>query len=451
MDKDTIVEIDITDMAEDGSGIGRSEGYILFVKDSVIGDRVKAKVIKDKKSYGYAKLLEVIKPSEHRVEPPCSVAGPCGGCTLQALSYDKQLEFKKRRVLDLLKRIGKAEDFEMLGIAGMEEPYYYRNKAQFPVGRAKDGHIKIGFYAGHSHSIVEHEDCIIGNPVNAPIIAAVRQWMERYDVEPYDEKTGTGLVRHIFTRTAVSTGSTMVCLVINAKGIPREKELVTALSGIPGVTGICLNINRRNTNVIMGSAMKYIWGERFIEDTIGDIRYRISPLSFYQVNPVQTKVLYDTAREFADIKKTDTVLDLYCGIGTIGLYMARDAGHVIGVEIIEDAVRDAAQNAKLNGIENAEFFCGKAEEVVPEIMDERRIKADIIIVDPPRKGCDRSLLKWMADNGPEKIVYISCDPGTLARDVSILKDLGYSVKKVKCVDVFCHSTHVETVCLLERK
>ena len=451
MDKDTIVEIDITDMAEDGSGIGRSEGYILFVKDSVIGDRVKAKVIKDKKSYGYAKLLEVIKPSEHRVEPPCSVAGPCGGCTLQALSYDKQLEFKKRRVLDLLKRIGKAEDFEMLGIAGMEEPYYYRNKAQFPVGRGKDGRIKIGFYAGHSHSIIEHDECFIENRINAPVVSAVRNWMETYAVEPYDEKAGSGLIRHIFTRTAVSGNGTMVCLVINGKGIPREKELVSALKAIPGITGICLNINRRNTNVILGSAMKYLWGERYIEDTIGDIRYRISPLSFYQVNPVQTKVLYDTAREFAAIEKTDTVLDLYCGIGTIGLYMARDAKRVIGVEVIEDAVRDARVNAELNGIDNAEFFCGKAEDVVPDIMKERDAKADIIIVDPPRKGCDKRLLQWIAEQEPRRLVYISCDPATLARDVSILGELGYGLKKVKCVDVFCHSTHVETVCLLERK
>ncbi|MBQ9828585.1 MAG: 23S rRNA (uracil(1939)-C(5))-methyltransferase RlmD, partial [Lachnospiraceae bacterium] len=445
MEKDTIVEIEITDMAEDGSGIGRSGGYILFVKDSVIGDRIRAKVIKDKKSYGYGRLLEVLKPSEHRVQPLCSVAGPCGGCTLQALSYDKQLEFKKRRVLDLLKRIGKTEGFEMLGIAGMEEPYYYRNKAQFPVGRGRDGSIKIGFYAGHSHSIIEHDECFIENRINAPVTGAVRKWMEAYDVEPYDEKTGSGLVRHIFTRTGKS--GTMVCLVINGKGVPREKELVSMLSGIPGITGICLNVNRKNTNVILGGTMKYLWGERFVEDIIGDIKYRISPLSFYQVNPVQTKVLYDTAREFAAVEKTDTVLDLYCGIGTIGLYMARDAGRVIGVEIIEDAVKDAAKNAELNGIDNAEFFCGKAEEVVPEIMKERRLKADIIIVDPPRKGCDKSLLEWIADTAPRRLVYISCDPATLARDVCILKDLGYGVEKVKCVDVFCHSTHVECVTL----
>ena len=336
-------------------------------------------------------------------------------------------------------------------IIGMEAPWHYRNKAQFPVGTTKDGEIVTGFYAGRTHLIVPVETCFIQHPENEKLMDIVRRWMNDHQVSAYDETTHKGLVRHIFTRIGKYTGEIMVCLVINGNKIPAAQDLIERLVQVPGMKSICLNLNREKTNVILGNEVKYLWGEHFITDFIGDVKYRISPLSFFQVNPVQTQKLYQTALEYGDIKKDEVVWDLYCGIGTISLFLAKHAKQVCGVEIVPQAIDDARENARLNGIQNASFFVGKAEEVVPQQYEENGISADVIVVDPPRKGCDEKLLDCMVKMAPERIVYVSCDPATLARDLKFLEEHGYKVMKVRCVDMFPHSVHVETVVLLSQQ
>lgn len=448
--KNDMVTLEITDLGSSGEGIGKVDGFTLFVKDALIGDVIRAKIIKLKKNYGYGRLMEILTPSPSRVEARCPQARACGGCQIQPLAYEKQLEYKENKVKELLERVGKVQDYVMEPIIGMEEPWYYRNKAQFPVGKTKEGEIVTGFYAGRTHSIIPVEECFIQHSLNQELMAIVRQWMKAYDVQPYNEASHTGLVRHIFTRIGKYTGEVMVCLVINGKKIPKEAELVECLKKVPGMTSICLNINREKTNVILGSTVKCLWGQPYITDKIGDIAYRISPLSFFQVNPIQTQKLYSTALEYAGLTGNETVWDLYCGIGTISLFLAKSAKKVYGVEIVPEAIADAKENAQLNGIENAEFFVGKAEEVLPEQYEKNGVYADVIVVDPPRKGCDEKLLQCMVQMAPKRIVYVSCDPATLARDLGFLEANGYKVEKVRCTDMFPHSTHVETVCLLSR-
>ena len=448
--KNDMVTLEITDLGSSGEGIGKVDGFTLFVKDALIGDVIQAKIIKLKKNYGYGRLMEILTPSPSRVEARCPQARACGGCQIQPLAYEKQLEYKENKVKELLERVGKVQDYVMEPIIGMEEPWYYRNKAQFPVGKTKEGEIVTGFYAGRTHSIIPVEECFIQHSLNQELMAIVRQWMKAYDVQPYNEASHTGLVRHIFTRIGKYTGEVMVCLVINGKKIPKEAELVECLKKVPGMTSICLNINREKTNVILGSTVKCLWGQPYITDKIGDIAYRISPLSFFQVNPIQTQKLYSTALEYAGLTGNETVWDLYCGIGTISLFLAKSAKKVYGVEIVPEAIADAKENAQLNGIENAEFFVGKAEEVLPEQYEKNGVYADVIVVDPPRKGCDEKLLQCMVQMAPKRIVYVSCDPATLARDLGFLEANGYKVEKVRCTDMFPHSTHVETVCLLSR-
>ena len=448
--KNDMVTLEITDLGSSGEGIGKVDGFTLFVKDALIGDVIQAKIIKLKKNYGYGRLMEILTPSPSRVEARCPQARACGGCQIQPLAYEKQLEYKENKVKELLERVGKVQDYVMEPIIGMEEPWYYRNKAQFPVGKTKEGEIVTGFYAGRTHSIIPVEECFIQHSLNQELMAIVRQWMQAYDVQPYNEASHTGLVRHIFTRIGKYTGEVMVCLVINGKKIPKEAELVECLKKVPGMTSICLNINREKTNVILGSTVKCLWGQPYITDKIGDIAYRISPLSFFQVNPIQTQKLYSTALEYAGLTGNETVWDLYCGIGTISLFLAKSAKKVYGVEIVPEAIDDAKENAQRNGIENAEFFVGKAEEVLPEQYEKNGVYADVIVVDPPRKGCDEKLLQCMVQMAPKRIVYVSCDPATLARDLGFLEANGYKVEKVRCTDMFPHSTHVETVCLLSR-
>ena len=460
IEKDDILEFRIDDMSTDGSGIGHislgqadGRGFALFVKDAAPGDFVRAKVIRLKKSYGYARLLEVLEPSPDRTEPLCPAARQCGGCQFQHLSYRAQLDFKKNMVENLLARIGGFEGIKIPPVIGMEDPWHYRNKAQYPVGRDKNGRTVIGFYAGRTHSIIDldkyegAEGCAIQDADSVTIAAICRQWMESFRVPAYDEKSGKGLIRHILTRKAFSTGQIMVCLIINGQSLPHARDLTQALAAVPGMTSICVSPNKRRDNVILGERAKTIWGSDTITDYIGDIGYRISPLSFYQVNPVQTKVLYETALSFADPKEGDTVWDLYCGIGTISLFLAQKAGRVYGVEIVPQAVEDARKNAQLNGIENAVFFTGKAEEVVPR---EAKKRPDIIVVDPPRKGCDRSLLDFIIKTGPDRLVYVSCGPATLARDLKILAEGGYELKKIQCVDMFPQGCHVECVVLMSK-
>ncbi|MFR6170003.1 MAG: 23S rRNA (uracil(1939)-C(5))-methyltransferase RlmD [Blautia sp.] len=449
--KNDLVTVKIEDMGHDGEGIGKAEGYTLFIKDTVIGDVVEAKIMKMKKNYGYARLVRVLEASKDRTEPKCPVARACGGCQLQFLTYEKQLEFKKKKVVGNLERIGGFSDISVEKVMGMENPWRYRNKAQFPVGKDKDGNLITGFYAGRTHSIIPNTNCYLGVEVNEEILNAVLDYMKENHVEPYDEGTGKGLVRHILIRYGFKTKEIMVCLIINGRKIPNAAGLVEKLKNISGMTSITLNVNTKRSNVILGNEILPLWGKEFITDYIGEVKYQISPLSFYQVNPVQTEKLYGTALEYAGLTGKETVWDLYCGIGTISLFLAQKAKKVYGVEIVPAAIEDARKNAELNGIENAEFFVGKAEEVLPAKYKEDGVYADVIVVDPPRKGCDGALIETMLSMKPERIVYVSCDSATLARDLKVLCEKEYQVKKVAVCDMFPGSVHVETVVLLSHK
>ncbi len=449
--KNDICTIEIIDMNHDGEGIGKADGCPLFVKDAIIGDIVRVKIMKMKKNYGYARLEEIITPSSHRVTAPCGVARQCGGCQLQAMNYAEQLNFKQNKVANNLQRIGKVTDYVMEPIIGMDEPFRYRNKAQFPVGRNKNGKLIAGFYAGHTHAIIENEDCLLGVPENKDILDIVLKYMEECHVEPYDEVNHNGVVRHIFIRKGFFTGEIMVCLVCNAKKLPHTDKLIEGLCKIPGMTGIFVNVNKEKTNAILGSELIKLWGQDYITDTIGDIAYRISPMAFYQVNPIQTAKLYGKALEFAGLTGEETVWDIYCGIGTISLFLAKKAKKVYGIEIIPEAIENAKENAKLNNITNTEFFVGKAEEVLPQWYAHNKGKADVVVVDPPRKGCDEIVLETMAEMEPKRIVYVSCDPATLARDVARLAKLGYKCERVCVTDMFPNSVHCETVVLLSGK
>lgn len=461
MKKNEIVEITIEDIGVNGEGIGKIDGYALFVKDAVIGDRIEAKITKAKKNYAYARLMKILEPSVDRVMPKCPVARQCGGCQIQELSYEKQLEFKEKKVRNNLERIGGfSPEFlnqVMEPICGMDEPFYYRNKAQFPFGTDKEGNIVTGFYAGRTHQIIPNTECALGVKQNKQILELILEFMNTYHVTAYNEETGEGLLRHALIRYGFKTGEIMVCLVVNGDKIPHSEKLVDKLAEIPGMTSITLNVNKERTNVILGREIKVLWGQGYITDYIGNVKYQISPLSFYQVNPVQTEKLYGLALDYADLKGEETVWDLYCGIGTISLFLAQKAKQVYGVEIIPQAIEDAKNNAKINGIENAEFFVGKSEEVLPAYYADyeneygEKAHADVIVVDPPRKGCEESLLRTMVDMEPERIVYVSCDSATLARDLKVLCENGYEIQKVRAVDQFPMTVHVETVCLLQRK
>ena len=448
--KNDIVTLEIVDCGTDGEGIGKADGFTVFVKDAVIGDTVTAKIMKAKKNYGYGRLMEILNASPYRVEPVCPSARQCGGCQLQAVSYEEQKVFKEKKLRGHLERIGGFTNLPMEPLIGMDEPYHYRNKAQFPVGRNKEGKIVTGFYAGRTHAIIENRDCALGIPENKDVLDRVIAHMEKYNIAPYDEATGKGLVRHIFVRYGFFTGELMVCLIINGQDLPHQRELVEKLCEIPGMTSISLNINKKRSNVILGDKVKTIWGEDYITDKIGDISYEISPLSFFQVNPKQTWKLYSKALEYADLHGEETVWDLYCGIGTISLFLAQKAKFVRGVEIVPAAIEDAKRNAQINHIENVEFFVGKAEEVLPREYEKNGVYADVIVVDPPRKGCDEMLLKTILKMQPKRVVYVSCDSATLARDLRFLCDNGYELKKVCGVDQFPQTVHVETVVLLSQ-
>lgn len=474
MKKNDSIELKIEDMGVDGEGIGKYEGMTFFVKDAVIGDTICAGITKLKKNYGYARVQEILEPSPYRVQPECPLYARCGGCQIQAMDYRQQLCYKQKKVRGNLIRIGgfapELIDSVMEEIVGMEQPYRYRNKAQFPIGADRDGMPVAGFYAARTHSIIPVEDCKLGVTQNEQILGTVLSYMRENGVRPYDETTGKGLVRHVLIRYGFTSKELMVCLVINGETLPQEKKLVDALCKIEGMTSISVNINRKNTNVILGEETRTVWGSDYITDQIHlrdcdhdfaltdtAIAYHISPQSFYQVNPVQTEKLYSLALSYAGLTGRETVWDLYCGIGTISLFLAQKAGKVYGVEIVPQAIEDAKSNAVLNGITNASFFVGKAEEVLPEFYEKESRKPDadmlhpdVIVVDPPRKGCDEKCLETMLRMEPDRIVYVSCDPATLARDLKILCGGGYALRKVRPVDQFGHTTHVETVCLLSK-
>lgn len=474
--KNDILTVKIEDIGNNGEGIGKAEGYTLFVKDAIVGDVVSCKIMKTKKHYGYARLEKILTPSPVRREPVCRLHRQCGGCQIQAMTYEAQLAYKQNKVRNHLLRIGGFEeqvvDRVIEPIVGMETCYHYRNKAQFPVGRDRAGRLITGFYAGRTHDIIANTDCALGVMENKVILETVLEYMEAYQVEPYDEKTGEGLVRHVLIRKGFASGEIMVCLVINAprkksgergEFLPFQKELVKRLVKIKGMTSLSVSINRERTNVIMGKEIHTLWGEDRIKDTIHvrdtkdfslteeGITFWISPLSFYQVNPIQTEKLYSLVLEYAGLTGQETVWDLYCGIGTISLFLAGKAKQVYGVEIVPEAIEDAIENARCNGIENAGFFVGRAEEVLPRKYEEEGIYADIIVVDPPRKGCDTAALATMLKMKPGKIIYVSCDSATLARDLRILCDGGYELERVRAVDQFGGTVHVETVVLLSQQ
>ena len=472
--KNDCVELTIEDIGVSGEGIGKVDGYTLFVKDTVFGDVVRVIIMKAKKNYGYARLMDIIKPSKDRVEPACPIARQCGGCQIQAMNYNAQLKYKQKLVKDNLLRISgltEGVDYEMCEILGMDTPFRYRNKAQYPVGEDKDGNIVMGFYAGHTHSIIAcpDDDCMLGHSDNAFILNAVKEWMKEYRVRAYNENIFKGTVRHVLVRTGYHTDEVMVCLVTK-KMLRKEAAdgLVKAIQKLKlNVASLVVNINKEDTNVILGKECITLYGRPYIEDYIGDIKFQISPLSFYQVNPKQTEVLYNKALEFAGLKGNESVWDMYCGIGTISLFLAKKAGKVYGVEIVPQAIEDAKNNAKINNIDNAEFFVGKAEEVVPAFYKKQTgvqsdndstdskeydmTRPDVVVVDPPRKGCDKKLLDTIVSMTPDRIVYVSCDSATLARDLKLLVEYGYKVEKVQPVDQFGNTVHVETVVLLSHK
>ena len=489
--------ITIEDMSEDGAGIGKLDGYIWFVKDALIGDVIEASAMKMKKNYGFARLVRVLEAAPGRVEAKCPVARACGGCQMQELSYEEQLKFKEKKVYNHLKRIGGMENLYLPGeapidgkpaagatgaeqnseictectsdpehvivmepIIGMEHPWRYRNKAQFPIGTDKNGQPIAGFYAGRTHSLipVPELDGLLGCEENKELLRAVLDFMKEFKISAYDENLHKGLVRHVLLRKGFSSNELMVCLVINGNKLPNAEAFVERVLAVNNVletgakvTSISLSVNKEKTNVIMGTEIINLYGPGYITDKIGNIEYRISPLSFYQVNPVQTERLYGTALEFADLSGGETVWDLYCGIGTISSFLAQKAGKVYGVEIIPEAIDDARANAERNGIKNVEFFVGKAEEVLPEQYEKNQVYADVIVVDPPRKGCDSVCLDTILKMAPKKVVYVSCDSSTLARDVKYLCENGYEVKRVRPVDMFSMSGHVETVALMIKK
>ncbi len=467
MRKNEVIELTIVDMGTNGEGIGRYDGMTFFVKDALIGDTILAKVMKLKKNYGYARLEEITDASPYRIAPRCALHRRCGGCQIQALDYPAELSFKEKKIRNHLIHLG-GFDAELIDrilepIVGMDEPFRYRNKAQFPIGKDKEGNIVAGFYASGTHCIIPVSDCLLGVPQNKEVLQAVLSYMNENGVEPYDETTGKGLVRHVLIRCGFSTKEIMVCLVINGKDLPEREALCRKLRCIDGMTSISLNCNQNNTNVILGAKTETIWGKSYITDYLcyddTSVAYHISPQSFYQVNSGQAEKLYGLALEYAGLTGKETVWDLYCGIGTISLFLAGKAGKVYGVEIVPQAVEDAKNNARLNNITNVEFYTGKAEEVLPKFYSmksggdaslEGMLHPDVIVVDPPRKGCDEKCLETMLKMQPKRIVYVSCDSATLARDLKALCGGGYELKRARGVDQFGNTVHVEVACCLQK-
>ena len=486
--KNEIVTLQVTDLGRHGEGIGRTaDGYTLFVPRTVPGDEVEALILKAGKAFGYGKLRKILKSSPDRVVPICPCADSCGGCQLQFMNYEAQLAWKQQKVRDDLTRIGGIQNPPLEPISGMQKKLRYRNKAQFPVGMDKEGKPVAGFYAGHSHRIVPCRDCLLGAEENAPVIRVILKWMQDLHIPAYDELTGKGLIRHVLIRKGTATGEILVCLVINSsvpekddrdsgniqrrgkknKGerlrtewknelIRRLKDACASFEADSCLTGLSVNYNPENTNVILGKKTDCIWGRPYLFDRLisekyaFSVTYQISSQSFYQVNHEQTQKIYEKVLDLAALAGTETVLDLYCGIGTISLYLARRAAHVIGVEIVPQATEDARRNAELNDIHNAEFFTGRAEKVVPELVRQKNIRADVVVVDPPRKGCDPELLRTILQISPEKLIYVSCDPATLSRDIKYLTENGYRLTYAKPYDQFGMTVHVETVALMSR-
>ncbi|BDR85011.1 23S rRNA (uracil(1939)-C(5))-methyltransferase RlmD [Clostridium tetani] len=444
--KNSTYNLYITGMGTKGEGIGKINNFTIFVTGAILGEEVEVNIIKVNKNYAVGKLLNIITPSANRVEPPCDIYTKCGGCQLQHMSYKEQLNFKRQKVKDALLRLG-GIDVEVEEVLGMENPYRYRNKVQLPIGKEK-GKVNIGFYAPRSHNIIDLKSCFIQDEKADKIIKILKEWIEKFNVSIYDEKEHKGNLRHIMVRTAFRTGQIMIVLVTKDKKLPHKEELINKLTeDLEGVVSIIQNMNSQKTNVVLGKESIVLWGKDKIIDYIGNFKFAITPLSFFQVNPIQTEVLYNKALEYADLKGDEVVFDAYCGTGTISLFLSQKAKKVYGVEIVNEAIESAKLNARENNVNNVDFIVGESEQIIPELI-EKGIKADVVVVDPPRKGCEKSLLEAMAKMAPEKIVYVSCDPATLARDLGVLEELGYKTMKVQPVDMFSNTYHVETIILM---
>ncbi|MCM3323571.1 23S rRNA (uracil(1939)-C(5))-methyltransferase RlmD [Cytobacillus kochii] len=445
--KNDYIDVTFEDLTHEGAGVAKVDGYPLFVPNALPGEKAQIKVLKTSKGYGFGKLIETYEESPYRVTAPCPIYKECGGCQLQHLSYEGQLLAKQKQVRDVLTRIGKLENVTVHPTIGMSNPWRYRNKSQVPIGEHEGGLIG-GFYQQRSHQIIDMKSCLIQQEKNDEVIQKVKEICNKNGVRAYDEQRHKGDLRHIMARYGLVTGDVMIVLVTKAKDLPNRKKIIADITeNIAGVKSIVQNVNPKKTNVIMGDETRVLWGQEVIYDYIGDVRFAISARSFYQVNPEQTKVLYDKALEYAALTGKEEVIDAYCGIGTISLFLAQKAKSVFGVEIVPEAIEDAKRNAELNNITNANFAVGKAEEVIPAWY-EKGHKADVLVVDPPRKGCDEALLQTIIDMKPKKVVYVSCNPGTLARDLRVLEDGGYRTVEVQPVDMFPQTTHVEAVAKL---
>ncbi|EDT27854.1 23S rRNA (uracil(1939)-C(5))-methyltransferase RlmD [Clostridium perfringens] len=445
---------DIISQGYEGEGIAKIDNkYPIFIEGALKGEKVKVRIVKVNKNFAYGKLMEVLEASEERVNPPCAIYKRCGGCKLQHASYKAQLDFKWDRVKDCVSKIGKLDPSIVKYPLGMENPWRYRNKVQLPIGLI-NGEVKIGFFAPRSHDIIDMESCLIQDEIGDKVVKLTREWIEKFNIRPYNidgEYDEKGIVRHIMIRRGFTTNEVMVVLVTNGENLPHKEEFVDLMvKNIPGIKSVIQNINSKKTNVILGLESKTLWGEDTISDYIGDFRFNISPLSFFQVNPIQTEVLYGKALEYANLTGNEEVFDAYCGTGTITLFLSQKAKKVYGVEIIPQAIDNAWINAKENKVENVEFFVGESEVVIPDLIN-KGVKADVVVVDPPRKGCDKKLLDAITNIDAKKIVYVSCDPSTLGRDLKVLEENGYKTLEVQPVDMFPNTAHIENVALLIKK
>ena len=460
IEKNKVYTIDILGFGYEGEGVGKIDNYPIFVPGALPGEKVSIIIVKVTKSHAFGKLLDILQISEHRREPICSIYKRCGGCQLQHVSYEEQLNFKKQRVKDCIERIGKLKGVTIHEAIGMAEPYRYRNKVQLPVG-SRNGELQLGFYATRSHEIINMDACHIQEPTADKVVELTRQWMKKYNIAPYVEASkdntiienqslGSGMVKHIMIRKGFKTGDVMVVLVTSVRELPYEIEFIkTIQDNISGIKSIIHNVNSKATNVILGTENITLWGEDYITDYIGKFKFNISPLSFFQINPVQTEILYNKVLEYANLQEEMVVFDAYCGTGTISLFLSEKAKKVYGVEIIPEAIENAKANALQNHIYNVEFIEGETERIIPELI-KRGVYADVVVVDPPRKGCERSLLEALAAMNPKRIIYVSCDPSTLARDLAILKGLKYKTLVVQPIDMFPYTSHVECVTLIEK-
>lgn len=446
--KNAYFNIDIIDIGINGEGIGKIDNFTIFVDGALPNETVNIKIIKVKKNYGYGKLIKIIKSSPYRINPICENFGKCGGCNLLHLSYDEQLNIKSKFIQTNLKKIAKIENIKVPKAIGIDNPFNYRNKASFPINFTDK--VNIGFYRPRSHNIINIDNCLIQNPINNIIIQKIKDFIKESNISIYNENTGKGDLRHIVTRIANKTNELLICVVINNNKFLYRDLLIKNFKDIPNIDSIVINYNTKNNNVILGDKVETILGKGYIVDYIKDLKFNISPLSFYQVNPIQTEVLYETALNFCNLTGNEIVFDAYCGIGTISLFLAKKCKKVYGIEIVPDAIKNAISNAELNNINNAEFFIGRSEDIIPKLIFENNICPDVIVVDPPRKGCDKVLLDSIIKTSIKKLVYISCDNSTLSRDIAYLSKFGFKLDKIQPVDMFCMTTHIECVALITR-